>query len=144
MQMCLQYVYTPNRNRLRTGIGMPRSPWFVFEYSSSNYLKWMCSRLNTAVLPLHDNQRSSQRKCREHLSNLPSHHDNATHQGISISLPYYEEKCMECSIVTETILRPLRPFCGWTGSLPDFIQEQLQEVLCFLRRAVYRCPGLAV
>ncbi len=36
-----------------------------------------------------------QRKCREHLSNLPSHHDNVTHQGISISQPCYEEKCME-------------------------------------------------
>ncbi len=31
----------------------------------------------------------------EHLSNLPSHHDNATHQGISISQSGYEEKCKE-------------------------------------------------
>ena len=44
----------------------------------------------------HENQRSSQRKCREHLSNLPSQCDNATHQGISISQPCYEEECMEC------------------------------------------------
>ncbi len=43
----------------------------------------------------HEKQWFSQRKCREHLSNLPSHHDNATHQGISISQPCYEEKCME-------------------------------------------------
>ncbi len=40
----------------------------------------------------HEKQRSSQRKCREHLSNLPSHRDNATRQGISISQPCYEEK----------------------------------------------------
>ena len=45
---------------------------------------------------LHEKQRSSQRKCREHLINLPSHLDNATHQEISISKPCYEEKCMEC------------------------------------------------
>ena len=43
----------------------------------------------------HEKQRSSQRKCREHLSDLPSRHDNATHQGIHISQPCYEEKCME-------------------------------------------------
>ena len=30
-------------------------------------------------LLIHEKQRSSQRKCREYLSNLPSHHDNATH-----------------------------------------------------------------
>ena len=42
-----------------------------------------------------EKQRSSQRKYREHLSNLPSHHDNATHQGISINQPCYEERCME-------------------------------------------------
>ncbi len=44
---------------------------------------------------LHEKQRSSQRKCREHLSNLPSHRDNVTHQGISISQPCYEDDCME-------------------------------------------------
>ncbi len=44
-------------------------------------------------LSFHEKQRSSQRKCREH---LPSHHDNAIHQGISISQPCYEEKCMKC------------------------------------------------
>ncbi len=43
----------------------------------------------------HEKQRSSQRKYREPLSNLPSHQDNATHQGISISQPCYEDKCME-------------------------------------------------
>ena len=32
---------------------------------------------------------------REHLSNMPSHHDNATHQGISISQPCCEEKYVE-------------------------------------------------
>ncbi len=31
----------------------------------------------------------------EHLSNLPPHCDNATHQGISISQPCYEEECLE-------------------------------------------------
>ena len=44
---------------------------------------------------IHDKQRSSQRKCVEHLSNLPSHPDNVTHQGISISQPCYGDKCME-------------------------------------------------
>ncbi len=34
---------------------------------------------------VHDKQTSSQRKCRERLSNQASHRDNATHQGISIS-----------------------------------------------------------
>ncbi len=29
---------------------------------------------------IHDKQTSSQRKCREHLSNQPSHRDNVTHQ----------------------------------------------------------------
>ncbi len=43
----------------------------------------------------HDKQTSSQRKCREHLSNQPSHRDNATHQGISISQPCYEDEWME-------------------------------------------------
>ena len=43
----------------------------------------------------HEKQRSSQRKCREHLSNLPSHRDNVTHQGIFISQPCYGEWCME-------------------------------------------------
>ncbi len=28
MQMYLIYVYTPNGNRLRTGISMSRSPWY--------------------------------------------------------------------------------------------------------------------
>ena len=55
------------------------------------------------VRPQHEKQRSSQRKCTKHLSNLPSHHDNATHQGISISQPCYEEKCMEC-LFTHTFL----------------------------------------
>ena len=41
-------------------------------------------------------QRSSQRKCTEHLSNLPSHRDNATYKGIFMRKPDYEEKCMEC------------------------------------------------
>ncbi len=45
----------------------------------------------------HDKQTSSQRKCREHLRNLPSHHDNVTHQGISISQPCYEDEWMECN-----------------------------------------------
>ena len=44
---------------------------------------------------LHEKLRSSQRKCRELLSNLPSHHDNATHQGILINQRCYKEKCME-------------------------------------------------
>ncbi len=44
----------------------------------------------------HEKQLSSQWKCRVHLSNLPSHPDNATHQWISISQPCYEDKCMEC------------------------------------------------
>ncbi len=43
----------------------------------------------------HEKQISSQIKCREHLSNLPSHHDTATHQGISIGHQCYKEKCME-------------------------------------------------
>ncbi len=47
-------------------------------------------------LHVHDKQTSSQRKCREHLSNQPSHRDNATHQGISISQPCYEDEWMEC------------------------------------------------
>ncbi len=51
--------------------------------------------LRVAVGGFHEKQRSSQRKCREHLSNLPSHCDNVTHQGISISQPCYEDKCME-------------------------------------------------
>ncbi len=46
----------------------------------------------------HEKQRSSQRKCREYLSNLPFHCDNVTHQGISISQPYYEEMYMECNV----------------------------------------------
>ncbi len=45
---------------------------------------------------MHEKRRSSQRKCREHLSNLPFHCDNATQQGISISQLSYEERCMEC------------------------------------------------
>ena len=50
----------------------------------------------------HEKQGSSQRKCREHLSNLPSHRDNATHQRISISQPCYEEKGMECLYPTKS------------------------------------------
>ena len=34
--------------------------------------------------PYHKRQRYSQRKCIEHLSHLPSHHDNATHRGMNI------------------------------------------------------------
>ena len=49
------------------------------------------------VIIRHEKQTSSQWKCREHLSNLASHHDNVTHQGISISQPCYEEECMECN-----------------------------------------------
>ena len=52
--------------------------------------------MGKALLARHEKQTSSQRKYREHLSNLPSHHDNVTHQGISISQPCYEEKRMEC------------------------------------------------
>ena len=33
------------------------------------------------------------------VGNLPSHHGSATHQGISISQPCYEEKCMECVVM---------------------------------------------
>ncbi len=43
----------------------------------------------------HEKQGSSRRKCREHLSNLPPHRDSVTHQGIFISQPCYEDKCME-------------------------------------------------
>ncbi len=39
---------------------------------------------NKAMENRHEKQKSSQRKCREHLSNLPSRRGNATHQGISI------------------------------------------------------------
>ena len=39
-EMCLQYVYTPNGNRLRTEIGMPRSPFAVSQ---------MCRQPSTAV-----------------------------------------------------------------------------------------------
>ncbi len=49
----------------------------------------------------HDKQISSQRKCREHLSNQPSQRDNVTHQGISISQPCYEDEWMECIVVCE-------------------------------------------
>ncbi len=45
----------------------------------------------------HDKQTSSQSKCREHLSNQPSHHDNVTHQGISTSQPCYEDEWIECT-----------------------------------------------
>ena len=44
---------------------------------------------------MNEKQTSSQRKCKEHLSNLPSHRDNATHQLISISQVCYEKECME-------------------------------------------------
>ena len=44
---------------------------------------------------IHEKQRSLQRKCKEHLSNQPSHRGNTTHQGVSISQPCHEEKCME-------------------------------------------------
>ena len=50
---------------------------------------------------------------REHLSNLPPHHDNAIHKGTSISQPCYEEKCLECVsdgpgvIITHTISHKL-------------------------------------
>ena len=44
----------------------------------------------------HEKQRSSQRKFIEHLGNLPSHRDNVTPQGIFISQPCSEDKCMEC------------------------------------------------
>ena len=49
-----------------------------------------------ACFDAHDKQTSSQRKCREHLSNQPSHRDNVTHQGISISQPCCEDEWMEC------------------------------------------------
>ncbi len=55
----------------------------------------------TEVQYWHEKQRSSQRKCRDHRSNQPSHRDNATHQGISISQPCYEDKCMECHFFTQ-------------------------------------------
>ncbi len=48
------------------------------------------------IIQLHDKQTSSQRKCREHLSNQPSHRDNVTHQGIPISQPCYEDEWMDC------------------------------------------------
>ena len=38
-------------------------------------------RVRHLVHYIHEKQRSSQRKSREHLNNLPSHPDNATHQG---------------------------------------------------------------
>ncbi len=38
------------------------------------------------TLLMHEKQASSQGKCREQLSNLPSHPDNVKHQGIFISL----------------------------------------------------------
>ncbi len=46
-----------------------------------------------------EKQRSLQRKSREHRGTLPSHCDNATHEGISISQPCYEGKCMEWTTV---------------------------------------------
>ncbi len=49
----------------------------------------------------HEKQRSSQRKCIEHLGNLPSHHDNEAHQGIFISQLCYEDKCMECDALMQ-------------------------------------------
>ncbi len=51
----------------------------------------------------HDKQTSSQRKCREHLSNQPSHRDNVTHQGIFISQPCYEDEWMECTTTTDIL-----------------------------------------
>ncbi len=53
------------------------------------------SNVSLPTVVLMRNRWSSQRKCREHLSNLASHRDNATHQRISISQPCYEERCME-------------------------------------------------
>ena len=41
---------------------------------------------------------SSQRKCREHLSNLPPHRDNVTHQVISISHPCYDREALSNTI----------------------------------------------
>ncbi len=81
----------------------------------------------------HEKQRSSQRKCREHLSNLPSHRDNATHQGISISQPCYEDDCVEWSLhcswelgkgILLTLIRIYFRICGvqrtpkalWSGT----------------------------
>ncbi len=48
-------------------------------------------KTHQSCMVIHEKQRFSQRKGREHLSNLPSHHENGTHQGISISQPCYED-----------------------------------------------------
>ena len=50
--------------------------------------------LNCRVLK-YEKQRSPHRKCIKHLSNLPSHHENAAHQEIFISQSVYGDKCME-------------------------------------------------
>ena len=92
---------------------------------------------------IHEKQRSSQRKCKEHFSNLPSvtlrggsrvhsslqtatpsHHDNATHQGIFISQPCYEVKCMEWTWT----------WCNLSWVRPWFIIHY--SSVCFVH-----CPG---
>ncbi len=72
-----------------------------------HWVLWYCSGVTLCYcLPftMHEKQRSSQGKCVWHLSNLPSHRDNATHQGILISQPVYEDRCMECLLTLSTLV----------------------------------------
>ncbi len=72
------------------GIGL-LSPIYKRTTATSALIWWQRDWLHYT----HDKQTSSQRKCREHLSNQPPHRDNVTHQGISISQPCYEDEWME-------------------------------------------------
>ena len=47
----------------------------------------LCSQAILITICMHNKQRSSQRKCREHLSNLSSYCDNATHQSGNLHQP---------------------------------------------------------
>ena len=66
----------------------PTSNTVVAKNLSTRNILFVTTVVNFEILNIHEKQRSSQRKCRKH--------DNATHQGISISQQCYEEKCMEC------------------------------------------------
>ncbi len=106
---------------------------------SGKILEWLLKSKGLAIKsprPIHDKQTSSQIKCREHLSNQPSHRDNVTHQGISISQPCYEDGWMECLSMLRLHALNMWAFVwvqGWHIVL--FAMSQLNDT--FFRNAQY-------
>ncbi len=92
-----------------------------------------------------------------HCECLPSHCNNATHQGIFISQPCYEDKCMECgnhlSVLLSHILLLLVPYnfsiCSYWIEFPDktpwsrgnagINSDQRSEFRCYRQLGLNKC-----